>query len=53
MIRINAIVIDCIEIDEIGAEISRQVTVPQTPIPANAVRTECDGVIYTVYEPGD
>lgn len=53
MIRIKAIIRDCVEIDETGAEILRRVVVPQTPIPASAVRTECDGVIYMVYEQGD
>ena len=26
---------------------------PSTPIPENAIAVLCDGVNYTVYEPGD
>lgn len=27
--------------------------VPSTPVPANAIAVMCDGVNYTIYQPGD
>ena len=53
MIKIRAIITRCADIDETGAPVVKDVIMPQTPIPANAVSVECDGQFYTVYEQGD
>lgn len=53
MIRIQAIVKEVHETDENGSPVTRSITAPETSIPGSAVRTECDGVNYTVYETGD
>lgn len=53
MIKIRAIITQCSEIDETGAAVVKDVIMPETPIPANAVSVECDGQFYTVCELGD
>ena len=41
------------DIDENGQPVTRTCFVPETAIPDTALRVECDGVNYTVFEQGD
>ena len=53
MIKIKAIPQVVTEMDDAGQIVERVIYGPETPVPGNAVRIECDGEFYTVYEPGD
>ena len=53
MIRIKAIPQVITEMDDVGQIAERVIFGPETPIPGNAVRIECDGEFYTVWESGD
>lgn len=53
MITIRVIYKEVVDTDETGGQVVKQIGEPETPVPSNAVRVECDGVFYTVYEPGD
>jgi len=53
VIIIPVVLKEVVELDEAGVQVMKQVGSPAAPIPMDAVRVECDGVNYTVYEPGD
>jgi len=53
VIKIPVVYREVTESDESGVQIVKQIGEPQTPIPSNAARVECDGEFYTVYEQAD
>lgn len=53
MIKIKVVYKDVIDTDENGAQVAGRIGAPETPTPSNAVRVECDGAFYTVYEAAD
>ncbi|MBI5599654.1 MAG: hypothetical protein HY890_07960 [Deltaproteobacteria bacterium] len=53
MIKIRVIEKETTTTDEAGNIIPGTMLMPETPIPSNCKRVECDGQFYTVYEEGD
>lgn len=53
MITIKAIPTHVKEKDEIGLAVESVVLVPDTDIPDTAVRVDCDGQHFHVYEAGE
>lgn len=53
MIKIRCLYKQAVDIDDNGAQIVTQIVEPETLIPSNAVKVECDGEFYTVHEQAD